>query len=135
MGFLTILARSAATIALASGGSGAHAMRHSQPTTLPDTGSITVQMINAGRGIFHNQGGCFVCHGANMQGSPVAPPLDKKGKPWLAAKDGSYPQIFRVVTHGVPGTVMVAHPNGINDALATEVAAYVWAVNHRGVKP
>ena len=133
MGFLTILARSAATMILAAGGG--HATHRLQTVTLPDTGQITTQMIGAGRGIFHGQGGCFVCHGANLQGSPIAPPLDKGGKPWLAAKGGTYPEIFRVVTHGVPGTVMVAHPNGINDALATEVAAYIWAVNHRGVKP
>ncbi len=133
MGFLTILARSAATIVLASGGG--HTAHRPQAATLPDTGQITTQMISSGRGIFHGQGGCFVCHGANLQGSPIAPPLDKHGKPWLAAKEGTYAQIFAVVTHGVPGTVMVAHPNGINDALATEVAAYIWAVNHRGVKP
>ena len=133
MAFLTILARSALTIVLASGG-GRHT-RQSQSASLPDTAQITTQMISAGRSVFHGQGGCFVCHGANLQGSPIAPPLDKEGKPWLAAKGGTYPQIFSVVTHGVPGTVMVAHPNGINDALATEVAAYIWAVNHRGVKP
>lgn len=135
MGFLTILARSAASLALTLGGGG-HASRQPAATAaLPDTGQITVQMINAGRGIFHNQGGCFVCHGANLQGSPVAPPLDKEGKPWVAAKGGTFPQIFYIVTHGVAGTVMVSHPNGINDELATEVAAYIWAVNHRGVKP
>ncbi len=133
MALLTILARSALTIVLAS--SSGHAARRPQGATLPDTAQITPQMIDAGRGIFHGQGGCFVCHGANLQGSPIAPSLNKQGKPWLAAKGGTYTEIFHVVTHGVPGTVMVAHPNGINDAVATQVAAYIWAVNHRGVKP
>ncbi len=130
---LALVVRTAAALVVASGG-GRPAHAAPQPT-LPDTSQITTKMISAGRSVFHGQGGCFVCHGANLQGSPVAPPLDKKGKPWLAAKGGTYAHIFYVVTHGVPGTVMVSHPNGISDALATEVAAYVWAVNHRGVKP
>lgn len=102
----------------------------------PGTPGITSAAIDAGRNVFHGAGGCFACHGAALQGSAVAPPLDKKGgKPWLAAKDGSYEAILNVITHGVPGTIMVAHPNGINDAMAAQVAAYLWAVNHQGVKP
>jgi len=133
MGFLTILAHSAAAMVMATGGG--HAARAPQSTTLPDTGQITTHMVDAGRGIFHGQGGCFACHGVQLQGSAVAPPLDKKGKPWKDAKEGTYAAIFGVVTHGVPGTIMVPHPNGISDALATEVAAYIWAVNHHGAKP
>lgn len=103
---------------------------------VPGTPGITSAMVDAGRNVFHGAGGCFACHGAAMQGSAVAPPLDKKGgKPWLAAKDGTYEAILNVITHGVPGTIMVSHPNGISDAMAAEVAAYVWAVNHQGVKP
>lgn len=132
MALLLMLARTTIAAAMISGGGVAH--RQSQ-AALPDTSQITAQMVAAGRGVFHGQGGCFVCHGGSLEGSPVAPPLDKKGKPWLAAKNGTYPEIFRVVTHGVPGTVMMAHPNGISDALATEVAAYIWAVNHHAVKP
>jgi mono/diheme cytochrome c family protein len=100
-----------------------------------DGASVTPAMVDAGRGIFHGQGGCFACHGTALQGSAVAPPLDKKGKPWIAATGGTYQAIFTVVTHGVPGTLMIAHPNGISDALAAKVAAYVWAVNHSGAKP
>ncbi|MHB2034141.1 MAG: c-type cytochrome [Gemmatimonadaceae bacterium] len=133
MAFLLTLARGMFAAMMVSGGGGAP--RQAPAAAQPDTSQITAQMIAAGRGIFHGQGGCFVCHGGSLEGSPVAPPLNKKGKPWLAAKDGTFPEIFRVVTHGVPGTVMIAHPNGISDALATEVAAYIWAVNHHSVKP
>jgi mono/diheme cytochrome c family protein len=104
--------------------------------TVPGTPDITSAMVDAGRNVFHGAGGCFACHGTSMQGSAVAPPLDKKGgKPWLAAKDGTYEAILNVITHGVAGTIMVSHPNGISDGMAAEVAAYVWAVNHQGVKP
>jgi mono/diheme cytochrome c family protein len=100
-----------------------------------DGANVTPAMISSGRSIYHGQGGCVTCHGANLQGSAVAPPLDKQGKPWLAAKGGTYAAVVNVITHGVLGTLMIAHPNGINDATAAQVAAHIWAVNHNGVKP
>lgn len=100
-----------------------------------DAAQVTPKMIDAGRTVFHGGGGCFACHGMNMQGSAIAPPLDKKGKPWLAAKGGTFAEILRVITKGVPNTAMVARPNGISDDAAKNVAGYVWAVNHGGAKP
>lgn len=109
------------------------------PSVPGDTGAdgaqVTPKMIDAGRSVFHGAGGCFACHGMNMQGSAIAPPLDKKGKPWLAAKGGTYDAILHVVEAGVPGTAMVARPNGISDDAAKNVAAYVWAVNQGKAKP
>jgi mono/diheme cytochrome c family protein len=109
------------------------AMAHA--TAAADTVQVTQKMIDAGKGVFHGAGGCFACHGMNMQGSAIAPPLDKKGKPWLAAKGGTYDEILKVVEHGVPATAMLAKPNGINDEQAKNVAAYVWAVNNGKAKP
>ncbi len=111
----------------ASGGQAA------QPRALPDTGAITPEMINAGRAIFHGRGTCFACHGQNLEGGPVAPTL--KPHQWKDAKGGEYDAIYYVVTHGVTGTVMVSHPGGISDADAQRVAAYIWAIGHRGEKP
>src|SRR5487761_2067096 len=135
MGLFTVLPRLALAAAMAAGGGKHPAAALPGPAALPDTGAmvahplpaatalsdpddakVTAAMVDAGRGIFHGQGGCFACHGASLQGSAVAPPLDKHGKPWLAAKGGSFAAILQVVTHGVPGTIMVAHPNGISDA-------------------
>jgi len=99
----------------------------------PDTGAITPAMIDQGRRIFHGKGMCFACHGMNLEGGPVAPPL--KPHQWKDAKGGDLSAIFYVDTHGVPGTVMIAHPGGISDAEAAGVAAYIWSVGHRGVKP
>jgi mono/diheme cytochrome c family protein len=90
-------------------------------------------MVAAGRRIFHGKGGCSACHGMNLEGGPVAPTL--KQHSWKDAKDGELGAIFYVDTHGVTGTVMVAHPGGISDAEATNVAAYIWSVSHRGTKP
>jgi Cytochrome c, mono- and diheme variants len=99
----------------------------------PDTAAITSDIVNAGRRVFHGQGSCFACHGANLEGGPIAPPL--KPHVWKDAKGGELDAIYYVVTHGVSGTAMVSHPGGISDADAQRVAMYIWAVGHRGVTP
>ncbi len=113
----------------------AHLVAVRADTTGTDGGGVTPKAVQNGRAIFHGQGACMACHGLKLQGSAIAPPLDKKGKPWLAAKDGTYDEILRVIEKGVPATAMLARPNGISDQAARDVAAYVWAVNHQGVKP
>ena len=100
---------------------------------VPDTASITPAMVDAGRALFHAQGTCFACHGQKLEGTQLAPTLIKKD--WRDAKNGELGNIFNVVTHGVPGTLMVAFPGGISKADAANAAAYVWSVNHRGAKP
>jgi mono/diheme cytochrome c family protein len=83
--------------------------------------------------VFHGQGNCFVCHGQDLEGTPIAPTLqDHK---WKDAKDGSLQEIYRVVTHGVDGTAMVSHPGGITDAQAVSAAIYVYSVSHGKTKP
>lgn len=94
---------------------------------------MTPAMIDAGRRIFHGKGTCFACHGSNLEGGPVAPPLT--AHQWKDAKGGDLSAILYVDTHGVAGTMMIAHPGGISDTEAEAVAAYIWAVSHRGVKP
>ena len=104
-----------------------------QQTVLPETGQITKAMVSSGRDVFHGQGGCFQCHGADLEGTPIAPTLQQHT--WKDAKDGSLPEIYRVVTHGVDGTAMVSHPGGISDAQAVYAAVYVWSVSHGTAKP
>lgn len=99
----------------------------------PDTAAITPQAIDAGRAIFHGKGTCFACHGAQLEGTQLAPTL--KSHAWRDAKNGQLDEIVRVVTHGVPSTVMVAFPGGISRADALNVASYIWSVNNRNVKP
>ena len=104
-----------------------------QQHVLPDTNAIPPAMIDAGRKIFHGHGTCFACHGMNLEGGPIAPTL--KEHSWKDAKNGDLSAIYYVVSHGVKGTAMVAHPGGIADADAVNVAAYVWSVGHRATKP
>ncbi len=111
----------------------ARARLEAQQPALPDTHAIPPAMIDAGRKIFHGRGSCFACHGTNLEGGPIAPTL--KEHSWKDAKNGDLGAILHVVTTGVKGTMMVAHPGGIADADAVNVAAYVWSVGHRGTKP
>ena len=110
-----------------------HRVSSVQQVVLPDTTAITPEMVNAGRVIFHGRGTCSACHGSKLEGGPIAPTL--KPHAWKAAKDGAFPAIYGVITHGVSGTAMVAHPGGISDTDAAHVAAYIWSVDHRGAKP
>lgn len=101
---------------------------------VPDTSAITADMIDRGRRLYGGKGTCVACHGMKMEGTPVAP-AHRKTTGWKSAKDGAFPELVRVISEGVPGTLMVASPNGINRGEAVLIASYIWAVNHRGVKP
>ena len=102
-------------------------------TLPPDTASITADAVASGRKLFHGAAGCHNCHGEQLEGTPVAPTL--RAHKWKDAVDGTFPEIYRVVSTGVAGTAMISRPGRINDAQAVAVASYIWAVNNRGVKP
>jgi mono/diheme cytochrome c family protein len=104
-----------------------------QQGTPPDTNAITPELVAAGRKSFHGRGSCFACHGTNLEGGPIAPTL--KSHEWKDAKGGDLATLYYVITHGVKGTAMVAHPGGIRDDEAARIAAYIWSVNHRGATP
>lgn len=104
-----------------------------QPHPRLDPAAITPAEVDAGRAVFHGQGTCFACHGASLEGGPVAPTL--RDHAWRDAKSGDFEALYDVITRGVQGTAMVAHPGGISDADALHVAAYIWSVDHRGAKP
>lgn len=112
-------------------GSSAFALRQ-QPTP-PDSTAITPATVDLGRAIFHGQGTCFACHGPKLEGSQIAPTLMPHA--WRDAKNGDLTEIFRIATHGVPSTLMVAFPGGISATQAKAVASYVWSVSRGKVKP
>lgn len=112
-------------------GTSAFALRQ-QPTP-PDSTAITPATVDLGRAIFHGQGTCFACHGPKLEGSQIAPTLMPHA--WRDAKNGDLTEIFRIATHGVPSTLMVAYPGGISAAQAKAVASYVWSVSRGKVKP
>lgn len=103
-------------------------------SALPDTSAITPEMVDKGRRLYHGKGTCIACHGTKLEVTPVAP-AHRKTSGWKAAKDGAFPELVRVISTGVPGTLMVAFPNGISPSETVLVASYIWAVNHRGTKP
>lgn len=98
----------------------------------PDSSLLTTSMIDAGRKLFHGRGTCFACHGSNLQGGPVAPPLT--GPTWRHIT-GSFNSIVNRIDNGYPGTVMLAHPGRITEAQVVQVAAYVYAVSRGLAKP
>ncbi len=97
-----------------------------------DSARITPAMIEQGRQIFHGRGTCHACHGDKLKGGPIAPSL--RGPGWRHI-DGTYASIVNRVTNGLKGTVMPAHPGGINDDQIKLVAAYVYAVSHGMAQP
>jgi Cytochrome c, mono- and diheme variants len=112
---------------------GTRAFASRQQPAPPDSTAITPATVDLGRAIFHGQGTCFACHGAKLEGSQIAPTLMPHA--WRDAKNGDLTEIFRIATHGVPSTLMVAYPGGISAAQAKAVASYVWSVSRGKVKP
>jgi mono/diheme cytochrome c family protein len=98
----------------------------------PDSTMLTAATIDAGRKIFHGKGTCYACHGDRLQGGPVAPPLT--GASWRHI-NGTYAAIIDRVDNGLPGTLMVPHPGGIEESQVFLVASYVYAVSHGMTKP
>lgn len=113
--------------------SAASALGLHQQVPAPDTSAITPARVELGRAIFHGQGTCFACHGAKLEGSQIAPTLMPHA--WRDAKNGEFAEIYRVVTHGVKSTLMVALPGGISPSQALAVVSYVWSVSNGKAKP
>jgi mono/diheme cytochrome c family protein len=112
------------------GARGQYSAEGERPTIAAD--SVDAATLAAGRAVFHGAGMCAACHGPKLEGG-VGPTL--KAHAWKDAKGGGEAAIYAVVTHGVPNTAMVAHPGGIGDAQAKQVATYVWAVSHDKATP
>ncbi len=98
----------------------------------PDKAMLAPATIDAGRKLFRGKGTCSGCHGDKLQGGPVAPGLT--GPSWRHI-DGSYAAILDRVDHGLAGTLMVAHPGGLEEPQVILVASYVYAVSHGLTKP
>jgi len=94
---------------------------------------VTQGLIDKGNGIFHKDGLCYACHGADAKGM-VGPNLTDDV--WIHSK-GSYDEIVAQVMKGITkeesksGVVMP--PKGgssISDDDVKAVAAYVWSLSH-----
>lgn len=129
-------ARRVAAVAMLAVALHSSALRAQQPAdtskAFRDSIAVRLKLIEAGRHVFHGEGTCFACHGPNLEGTAIAPTL--RAHKWRNG-DGSLAMIMRIVRTGVPNTVMISHPGGINDSELLEVTAYVWAVSRGAAKP
>ena len=100
-------------------------------------GATPAEVALGGR-IFHGQvanGACAGCHGSNAEGTPLGP--DLTGGRWLWG-DGSLQSIRKTIAHGVPQPKNYRNampPMGgaqLSPSQVSAVAAYIWAVSHRG---
>ncbi len=93
---------------------------------------VTEEMIAAGRLVYKGAGTCFACHGAGLEGGPIAPNLNDNQ--WKSGS-GDYVSLLGTVRNGVSGTAMAAYPGGISDEQAQQVAAYIWAIVNDRAEP
>jgi mono/diheme cytochrome c family protein len=100
---------------------------------------VTPVSVALGDSLF-NTGNCQRCHGKGGIGAQNAPTLD--GKKWLQLKTGSYEEIVKIITEGVPQAAIkdashrfAMRPRGGNmnltDPQVQAVAAYVWSLTHK----
>lgn len=122
----------ASLLCLAASAIGAQTVDTTKRPATPDAALLSPAMIDAGRKIFHGPGTCYACHGPNLQGGPVAPPLT--GKTWRNIT-GTFDAIVKRIDEGKQGTLMVSHPGKISETQVFLVAAYVYAVSHGMAKP
>ena len=99
---------------------------------------ITPELIARGDSIFH-KASCTVCHGNDAKGTPHAPDLVSGA---FAQIDGSYEQIVRLITTGVPENKISdpsfpdpMPPRGgekppLTDEQIRALAAYVYSLSH-----
>jgi glucose/arabinose dehydrogenase/mono/diheme cytochrome c family protein len=98
----------------------------------------TREMVELGDRVYHGQVGgaaCTGCHGDNGEGTTLAPALTGKNKKWLWS-DGSYEEIAKTITDGVPQPKVFRSPMPpmggaqLTPAQVSALAAYIWSLNH-----
>jgi glucose/arabinose dehydrogenase/mono/diheme cytochrome c family protein len=118
---------------------GTHPNAGAALNNLPVPPGATREMVSLGERIYRGQVGgapCTGCHGENAEGTPLGPALT--GKKWLWS-DGSYTGIKKTITEGVSQPKEYRSPMPpmggaqLTPEQVSAVAAYVWAISHRGV--
>lgn len=100
---------------------------------------VTAANVTLGDSLFNN-GACQRCHGKGGVGAANAPALD--GKKWLHLQTGSYDEIVKIITDGVPQAAIKdpthrfnmrprGGPMNLTDPQVQAVAAYVWTLSHK----
>jgi cbb3-type cytochrome c oxidase subunit III len=101
------------------------------PTAAALPAGATQEMVTQGDQIFHSNGNCYTCHGADAKGTALAPDLtDAK---WINV-GGTYDEIQSTVKKGVPqpkehpGPMPPMGGAQLTDDQVKAVAAYVWSL-------
>lgn len=100
---------------------------------------VTPVNVALGDSLFNN-GNCQRCHGKGGVGAQNAPALD--GKKWLQLKTGSFDEIVKIITDGVPQAAIKDPTHrfamrgrggnmNLTDPQVQAVAAYVWTLTHK----
>lgn len=127
------------TVSLLLATSGLVALAACRPGAVRRPALVTTANVALGDSLF-NSGSCQRCHGKGGVGAANAPALD--GKKWMQLKTGSYDEIVRIITDGVPQSAIKdpSHrfsmrgrggPMNLTDSQVQAVAAYVWTLSHR----
>ena len=98
---------------------------------------VTAATIAEGKTLYETQANrCQGCHGPDAKGGTRGPSLSDSV--WVQM-DGSYPEIVRIITEGVPQTKIkgqyqiAMRPKGgsmMTEAQINSVAAYIWSLSH-----
>ena len=101
--------------------------------TLPE--GVTAEMVNAGAAAWPTQA-CIACHGPDALGvASLGPNLTDAT--WLHS-DGSYAAIVNQINTGVlqpkeaAGPMLPRGGTTIDDAMVANLAAYIFAISHKG---
>ena len=101
--------------------------------TLP--AGVTAEMVNAGAAAWPTMA-CIACHGPDSKGVTMLGP-NLTDATWLHS-DGSFEAIKNQIMTGVPQPKEAAGPmlprggTTIDDAQVANLAAYIWAISHKG---
>jgi len=99
----------------------------------PGCPPVTPAVIADGRRIFTGSGNCYTCHGADANGTPLAPSLH--AHKWLNIS-GSYESIVGLVNSGVsqpkqhPAPMPAKGGANLSQTQVCGVAAYVYSLSH-----
>jgi len=98
---------------------------------------VTAASIAEGKTLFEaTTSNCGRCHGVDAKGGTRGPNLSDST--WVQI-DGSYPEIVRIITEGVPAAKIKGQYQGqmrpkggstLTDAQINSVAAYIWSLSH-----
>ena len=99
---------------------------------------VTPAMVQEGKQIFTTNGNCYTCHGANAEGTALAPSLTDSEWLWVTPGPNEYEDLQTRIKEGVPQPK--SHPAPmppmggatLTDDQVKAVAAYVYSLTNNG---